>query len=252
MTLGPKIDALRAELAQAREFYGRNNVPRVVVRAIPFIGSVVDLLLTEGPRRISEERLAYFLAGLEQDVARLKEGQLDIAYIDSTSFEDLLFSAMAASARSREREKIRFNARVLSGAIRLESRTEESGDDPHLFLGLLRDLDSDDIRVLRAFVATQHGAALEPGQSLFDFAYERTSKTLTGHVAPMRMDDMFFRVARLVGAGLVQQVHSEMPGGPTQPAYLLQNVVHRLFSWLDRFGGFPSDADIEAVDQRRA
>ena len=107
------------------------------------------------------------------------------------------------------------------------------------FIGLLRDLDSDDIRVLRALVATQHGAAHDPGQSLYEFAYERTSKTLTHLVAPMRMDDMFFRVARLVGAGLLQRLESEAPDGPSKhPAYLLQNVVHRLFDWLERYGGF--------------
>jgi len=250
MSLTPTFEALLARLAEHRELYGKNNYARLVVQTIiPYVGPAIDLLLTEGPRRIGEERMAYFLAGLAHDVDRLGKDKVDIAYLASPDFEDLLYSAMVASVRAREREKVRFNARVLSGAIQLASRNQESGDDPHLFIGLLRDLDSDDIRVLRGFVATQHGVAYEPGQSHFDFAFEKTSKTLVGIVAPMRMDDMFFRIARLVGAGLVQELHSEAPDGPKHPAYLLQNVVHRLFRWLERFGGFPSDADIEAAGQ---
>jgi hypothetical protein len=184
------------------------------------------------------------LAGLTADVQRVAAEKIDHAYIQSQEFHDLLWSALTASARAREREKIRFNARVVAGAIQLDARQQNTDDDPQLFIDIISSLDGPQLRVLRGFIATQFSSAPRQDQSIYDWAYERTSPKLYELVRPMRTDDMIFHVHRLVGAGCVQQLYSDAPNGPKHPAYMLHNVVHRMLHWLEKCGGYPSEGDI--------
>lgn len=233
--------AITKALAVERERYGKTDLARVALQAIPFVGAPLDLLLTEGSRRLAEQRVAYMIAGLEADVQRLDEAKVDHEYLKSRDFEDLLWAALALSARSRENEKIRFNARVLSGAIQVGSRGPDLGEDPHFLMSLLADRDADDLRILRAFIVTQHETPRGADQSQADWAIEQTSKTiLVRHLKGMRTDDFGFRLGRLMGAGYIKEIPTEPNPRPDGlRAFVLDNVMHRLASWLNRYGGFP-------------
>jgi hypothetical protein len=97
------------------------------------------------------------------------------------------------------------------------------------------------------FITTQHETPRAADQSLFDWSVEQTSKTiLVHHLKGMRSDDFDFRAARLIGLGYLKEVPPEGPNIGGFRALVMSNVVHRLASWLNRYGGFPSATDLDS------
>lgn len=236
-------NAIKAAVTEQREMYAKSSIPRALVQSIPFLGQAIDIFLTEGGRRAAEDRLTLLLAAVEHDLERVRESAVDLKYLESPAFADLLEHVMRASVKARDKEKILFNARVLSGAIQVGARDVE---DPHLFLDLLNSLDDADTRIVRVFILTQHETPRRADLSLFDWAVEQTTKTiLVQHLPGMRSDDLQFRMTRLTALGYLKEIPPDGPNLPAFRAWELHNVVHRLASWLDQYGGFPSAADLE-------
>lgn len=216
----------------------------------PALGAFLDHMLVARPARVEGQRVKMLLVGLVHDLEHLERAKIDADYFNGAEFAELLEDAIDSSKRTRDRARIRFNARVLSGAIQLDSRRPEFGEDPPLFLDLLNGLDPDDGRIIRGFYATQRGGPPD-GQDPFAWALEQTSKRLlVDHLKDMRRDDFDFRLMRLVGAGLIRTITPQDAISGGFYAYVLSNVVHRMFDWLERFGGFPTDEDIRrAADE---
>ncbi len=217
----------------------------LALTAAPALAAILDHVFVSGPARVEQQRVKLLLVGLMHDLENVERDKVDRDYFNSVEFAELVEDAIDSSKRNRDSARIRFNARVLSGAIQLNSRRTEFGEDPKLFLSLLDQLDPEDVRVLRAFYATQRGGPPE-GQGEFEWALEHTHKTiLEDHLKGMRPDDFEFRRLRLQGLGLIRTVTPQQAISGGFYAYVLTNVVHRTAAWLDRFGGFPTDADIE-------
>jgi hypothetical protein len=237
--LGLQVAGVGSALAPAGSTLG------IGLAAAPAAAAFLDHMLVVRPARVEQQRGKMLLVGLVHDLERLEREKIDASYFNSTAFGELLEDAIDSAKRTRDRTRIRFNARVLSGAIQLESRRADLGEDPPFFLGLLGGLDPEDVRIIRAFYATERGGP-PAGEDPFGWAIENTSKRLlVDHLKEMRRDDFDFRLMRLVGAGLIKTITPRDAVSGGLYAYVLSNVVNRMFNWLERFGGFPTDAEVQ-------
>ena len=106
MIVADPINEISLAVLSLSEPYSKAYPLRVVIQSVPYVGSALDFLLTDGSRQLSEERLRYFLAGLDLDVSRLKAEFVNHDYLSSARFHDLLRAALEDSIRSGENEKI--------------------------------------------------------------------------------------------------------------------------------------------------
>ena len=243
------IEKLSLAVRAFSEPYAKTDLLRVAIQCIPYIGPAVDLCLTEGPRRIAEERLRYFLAGLELDVSRLQAECINQEYLSSPEFYDLLRAAIEDSVRSGENEKIRLNSRILAGAIVLSPSI--GMDKPALFIKILGGLDAREIYLLRVIIDSQSNSPIMDGESEYDWALKQTWNRIHELIGHSIHDAEFhFRINRLLNSGCLH----ELPQRDDKKVYMRvfrpTLIVGQMVHWLERFGGFPSEADIKAAQEK--
>ncbi len=243
------IEKVSLAVPSFSEPYAKTVPLRVAIQCVPYVGSALDLLLTEGSRQLAEERLRYFFAGLDLDVSRLKAESLNQAYLSSAKFYDLLRAALEDSVRAGENEKIRLNSRILAGAIVLSPSI--GMDEPALFIKILSGLDARDIYILRIIIDSQANSPMTDNQSQYDWAVERTWQRfheLTQH--SLHDAEVPYRVIRLTNSGCLNEIYPQQGKEGHTRAFVPSLIVHQMRHWLERFGGFPSEADIKAAQEK--
>jgi hypothetical protein len=220
---------------------------RLAVQSIPRVGGALDLLLTSTHQRLARERLNYLLAGLEHDVRQIADDQVDYAFLDSEEFHDLVLQAFAASVRSRERAKIRLHARVLAGAIRADRPVGDESGTPETHLELLSNLNIRDLVVLRAIVH-QQGLNEPPDGNVLIWARGMGWDKLPEIARRAGIVDVAYHLHRLEREGCIREIsgtYFDYLGG----VFLLSDATRSLIRWLERSGGFPTEADVERAQQ---
>ena len=238
----------RGAMAQSIERYDDADWLRVAVKSIPVLGEAIDTALTYRHRKFAQQRMRYLLAGLEADVARLGEQGINKQFLESEEFHDLLVSALHSAAETRHREKIRLNARILSGAIDA-GHSPTSADGAEAYLDVIRDLSFTDLVVLRAIIAQQRFPPSVDDDNALIWATSRGWDRLESELASVGGNDLEYRLHRLERAGCIKEItgsYLDYTGG----TYTLTGVARQLAEWVDRCGGFPSDSDVRTAEER--
>jgi hypothetical protein len=135
----------RAE--EASVAYERNTAFRAAVVLIPGIGSSLDVLFASEGQRIFRERIHKLIDDMQALMETVGDSALDREYLKSEEFFDLVMRAYEATSKTRDEEKRRLYARILTGST---IRYKREGHSPEEYLGLIADLTPRELSVARA------------------------------------------------------------------------------------------------------
>ncbi len=126
--------------------YSDSTTLRAGVNAIPYVGGTLDILLSSGIQKKSEERFLNFLSELENQLKELDDNKLNYAYLESEEFYDLFIQVSNLAVRTRLQEKIRVYANILISSLVLEFHNNIKAED---VLNIIEGLTENDIKFIK-------------------------------------------------------------------------------------------------------
>ena len=137
-----KIDSY---IEKGIENYNQNVGLRYTINQIPIIGFFIDNLLVQTGAEIQQRRLVQTIQILHDLTDKIDKTKVDFEFLDSEEFADLIVKTFQNSVKTRHRERIRLNCKILTGSIMIENRKiRHSAED---MLGLVSDLSPIDLKV---------------------------------------------------------------------------------------------------------
>jgi len=238
MTEGDPSADLERRAEEASEAYERNMALRALVSAIPGIGSSLDIVLTSGGAR-SEERIRNLIDALKEDMQERMEtvadSTLDKEYLESDEFFDLVMRALDATIRTRDGEKRRLYARILTEST---IRSKREGHSPEEYLDLIADLTPRELRVARMLYTDWPGEGDENRE--LDKADEAWRDWQDKVRAEVGIDgaDLQLILGRLRSSGLATESVMDLPFGGGSlvalPPYWVSRPFEKLMRFLER------------------
>ena len=126
--------------------YSDNTTIRAGVNAIPYIGGTLDILLTSGIQKKSQERFSNFINELENQIQKIDEKKLDHTYLESEEFYDLFLQSSNLAIRTRIQEKIKAYAKILTCSLVSEFKNNLNAED---VLNIIEQLTENDIKLIK-------------------------------------------------------------------------------------------------------
>ena len=240
MTEGDPSGDLERRAAEASEAYERNLVLRALVLAIPGIGSSLDLAFTSGGQH-SKERISALVNDLKEDMQERMEmvanSTLDKEYLESEEFFDLVMRAFDAAIRTRDEEKRRLYARILTESTIRSKR--EKGYSPEEYLRIIADLTPRELYVARTLYRDWPGKVDEHRE--YNEVNEEAWKAWQDKVcAEGGIDgaDLQLILGRLRSSGLITEsiASLRLGGGPVTelPEYWVSPPFEKLMRFLEQ------------------
>ncbi len=124
-------------------FYNDENGLRAAIMAIPIIGGQLDLLLSSPGQKFVEERLRYLIDELQNEMSAVQEHLINKDFIGKEEGFDLIQKTFIATAKTRQREKLKVFAQILRGGLTLKEKTH----DPELYLRIVDELTVKELEV---------------------------------------------------------------------------------------------------------
>lgn len=98
--------------------YSNSPYLRSLISLVPYIGSPIDILLTNKSSKWKQERLNLVLTDLDQKVRRLDLSVEEVkSRIESEEFYDNLIKVLELSSKTRRKEKIQAFSNILTNQI---------------------------------------------------------------------------------------------------------------------------------------
>jgi hypothetical protein len=118
---------------------------RDIVQKFPEIGMPLDIVLAWIGQKVGEQRLMGYMIDMFDELDQIQENKIDRSFFDSPEFLDIVIRASENSLKTRHRERILLNCKILVGAL-----TIDKIEDRHYaedFLSFVADLTPTDITV---------------------------------------------------------------------------------------------------------
>lgn len=128
------------------EKYSENSLYRAGINAIPYIGGSLDILLTSGIQKKTQERFEKFLSELENQIRGIDESKLNYTYLESEEFYDLFVQTSNLAVRTRLSEKIKAYSAILTSSLTSEFKNNLKAED---ILNIIEGLTENDIRLIK-------------------------------------------------------------------------------------------------------
>jgi hypothetical protein len=116
---------------------------RAAISAVPFIGSQLDLYLSNPGQKFVEERLQYLIDQLQEQMNEIHENAIDKRLFDTEEGFDLVNKTFAAATRTRQTEKLKVFAKILRGALTIKKDVH----DPELYLRIVDEMSDKELEV---------------------------------------------------------------------------------------------------------
>jgi len=125
--------------------YEENTIARIIVNAIPYVGSSLDVALSSRWEQYQTERVTDLLNKIEKELSELKLEKVDKAFLESEAFFDLVYQ-IASKAISNRISEIRTGyAKIIKSAI----KGEETISNLEELVWQLSDLQTKDVLFIR-------------------------------------------------------------------------------------------------------
>ena len=131
---------------QAAERYEEAWHLRSAIQAIPYLGSVIDNIITGKIAAVQRERLQRFMDDLREDYSVLSEGKVDKDFLRSEEFIDLFVMTAERVARANGRSKVDALRNAFVNATTIDG---SAGPLKEVVIRLVGDVTADHVRVLR-------------------------------------------------------------------------------------------------------
>jgi hypothetical protein len=139
---------LTDKLAKASLQYGEHTIIRSGIIGIPFVGGSLDFLLSARGQNYTIKRINTFISELQSEISELKEEQINKKYLESEKGFDLLVKSFNSASKTRNTEKIKIYAQIVTGAI--VSKTVFKYDEPELYIRIIDELSETEIKIAYA------------------------------------------------------------------------------------------------------
>ncbi|MEJ1221740.1 hypothetical protein [Sediminicola sp. 1XM1-17] len=126
--------------------YSDSTLFRAGVNAIPYVGGTLDILLSSGIQKKSQERFQSLLSELEYQLKCIEGDKLNYTYLESEEFYDLFVQISNLAVRTRLQEKIKIYANILTSSLILEFQNNTKAED---VLNIIEGLTENDIILIK-------------------------------------------------------------------------------------------------------
>lgn len=226
------MSQLPEKIREGIEKYADNAWLKMGVSNIPYIGPLVDELLSVQAGKITKERVMALIEGLSAEIKRLEESKLDKDYVNTEEFFDLLTHAIRIAIRNRGKQKLSILIALLKSSLTYKVKTVP----PETFLYAIEELSERDLFVALALYELEKNispqSASFPRSSdneLMEIRFAGWDKLpdITG----LDFDDLQFHFKRLESAGLIREI-TGMYLGYTGGVYRITNAFKRLMEFI--------------------
>lgn len=213
---------------------GYNDLPylRTAISTLPFIGSQLDFLLSTPGQKFMEERVEYLINQLEKEIAKLQEDSIDKNYLKTEEGYDLINKTFAIAARTRQRKKLDFLAKILKGAI----VSSKSSNDPEFYVKLIDELNEKELEI--ALLIYKVKTQKEQEKKNEELKDESTGMSagdphwISKNYPQFSKDELQYILPRLEKTGLIKELVGSYMGYGGE-SYKLTQLIHDFVNFIE-------------------
>lgn len=210
--------------------YNDSSVLRLSIIGIPVIGTVIDTIITTEGQKISYKRLLDFYNQLSNEVSLINDRVIDLEFVKSEEFYDLLLKMSEASMKTRNEEKRKLYSKILATAC----SNKEIKTDPEHFFNVIAELSVEELLVAKKLFDLKTS---EDYNRIVKENYRegsgsvKTSLVLSLTELEIPKEDYEFILLRLQKVGLIKEVVGSFMGY-TGGSYELTETFKKLMQVL--------------------
>ncbi len=152
--------------------YSDNTLLRASINALPFGGSL-DIMMTSGIQKKSQERYLYFIDELRNQFEKIKSDMVDYDYLDSEEFFDLYIETSNLVVKTRLQEKVKAYTKILTSSLTNGFKGKLKPED---ILNIIKDLTENDIVLIKLISEYLNSDKLEYTNSTIIFNHKILSE----------------------------------------------------------------------------
>lgn len=205
--------------------YNETSPLRLSILGIPKIGSFIDTILSSKGQQISYNRLLGFINALENEIAKIDERLINLEFLESEEFFDLLSKIFEASLKTRHEEKRKFYARILANRC----ITTDIKINPEFFIDTICELKIEELLVAIKIFEIKTTDLYKRLQSEFQGdrkkLYTRDRDVLALTDLNIEAEDYKFILLRLERFGLIKEKATKITGYNSEQYELTETFV---------------------------
>jgi hypothetical protein len=192
---------------KAAELYADNTALRTFIVSIPYLGGGIDMIIATEGQKVTKERIFKLIDEMKQRMEQHEEEAINKEYLASDEFIDLVIKAFDSAAKTRNEEKIRLYARILTEST---VRDKQGTYFPEEYLNVLAGLTPRQVEVAWAIYEVQ----VEPREERHPEGGEGWHQEKEQVRKKLNLDgtQLVFMLKSLVAAGLVAEIGRTTPG----------------------------------------
>lgn len=161
---------------------------------IPYVGGSLDIILSHRFQEIAKRRIEFMLAALATRLKDVTEDKIDLAFLESEDWADIVRLAIERSARIRNKERLAAVAEILKGVATREVCATGHAED---LLEVIASLNDEETVVLREV----HRESVDGRGEITGYG-----KSLEGRIPQQLFNRIPFLLKRLEALGLISEV----------------------------------------------
>ncbi|MBC7845939.1 MAG: hypothetical protein H7Y10_05565 [Flavobacterium sp.] len=208
------------------KFYNDLSNLRIAISSIPFLGSQLDMYLSAPGQKFIEERFEYMIEQLQQELDGIEEYLINKEIIASEECFDLVQKAFIATAKTRQREKLKLFAKILKGSLIKRKKLY----DPELYLKIVDELSVRELEIASLLyeVKVKRKIKIE-GENEAEDGMTNDPYWFSKHYPKFSKDELEFTLLRLEKTGLVKELVGSFigyGGSQYEPTSLLSDFMN--------------------------
>jgi hypothetical protein len=205
-----KKSLIKANVEQAKYLaeesillYNDNSPLRLCVLGIPSLGPIIDTILTSKGQKIAYDRLIGFIDELKNEINEIDERLINLEFVESEEFYDLLIKSIESSLKTRHEEKRKLFARIIVNRCTVD----KSDLNPEFYLDIISELTIEELLVAKKLFelkTTDEYEKLIKRQEKSEYI-KQDQDVLALTDLPIEKDDYTFILLRLQKVGLIKE-----------------------------------------------
>jgi hypothetical protein len=200
-----KLENIKYIGEEALNAYNGSSSLRFVISSIPYIGGIIDTILTTNAQEISSRRLNDFFNQLSNRMTEVEEKLIDLEFIKSEEFYDLLFKIIESSQRTRIDEKRKLYSQILCNACKINKEDV----NPEFYINVINELTIEELIVAKKLyelkVSGEYKNIVSKNHTAGDGSMG-TAQVLTYTELEINHEELPFILLRLQKAGLIKEI----------------------------------------------
>lgn len=211
--------------------YSETSPLRLSVLRIPQIGSFIDTILTSKSQQISYSRLLGFINELELEIKQIDEKLINLEYLESEEFYDLLLKIFEASLKTRHDEKRKLYAKILKNRC----LTKNAEINPEFFVDIIFELKIEEllvaIKLYEIKTTDLYNKLKAEFQGEKKNLYTRDKDVLALSGLNIEKEDYKFLLLRLERFGLIKEKASGISGYNSEQYELTETFSKLMYNF---------------------